>query len=43
MVTHDPRAAVIADRIFFLADGKIAGDLSDASVEKVLEVMSTLQ
>jgi putative ABC transport system ATP-binding protein len=43
MVTHDPRAAVIADRIFFLADGKIAGELSDASVERVLEVMSTLQ
>ena len=43
MVTHDPRAAVIADRIFFLADGRIAGDLREASVEKVLEVMSTLQ
>jgi putative ABC transport system ATP-binding protein len=43
MVTHDPRAAAIADRIFFLADGRIAGELSEASAEQVLEVMSTLQ
>ena len=43
MVTHDPRAAAIADRIFFLADGCIAGDLSEASAEQVLEVMGTLQ
>jgi putative ABC transport system ATP-binding protein len=43
MVTHDPRAAAIADRIFFLADGRIAGELAEASAEQVLEVMSTLQ
>jgi putative ABC transport system ATP-binding protein len=43
MVTHEPRAAAIADRIFFLADGRIAGELAEASAEQVLEVMSTLQ
>ncbi len=43
MVTHDPRAAAIADRILFLADGEIVQELTDASSERVLEVMSTLQ
>jgi putative ABC transport system ATP-binding protein len=43
MVTHDPRAAVIADRILFLADGVIVQERTDASSEQVLEVMSTLQ
>jgi putative ABC transport system ATP-binding protein len=43
MVTHDPRAAGIADRILFLADGRIVEELSGASSERVLEVMSTLQ
>ena len=27
MVTHEPRAAAIADRIFFLADGLIVNEL----------------
>jgi putative ABC transport system ATP-binding protein len=43
MVTHDPRAAAIADRIMFLADGLIVEELSEASSEHVLEVMSSLQ
>jgi putative ABC transport system ATP-binding protein len=43
MVTHEPRAAAIADRILFLADGLIVKELSDASPGDVLEVMSTLQ
>jgi putative ABC transport system ATP-binding protein len=43
MVTHDPRAAVIADRILFLADGLIVQELTEASSEQVLEVISTLQ
>jgi putative ABC transport system ATP-binding protein len=43
MVTHEPRAAVIADRILFLADGLIVEERSDATAEQVLEVMSTLQ
>jgi putative ABC transport system ATP-binding protein len=43
MVTHEPRAASIADRIQFLADGLIVKELTDASAGEVLEVMSTLQ
>jgi putative ABC transport system ATP-binding protein len=43
VVTHEARAASIADRIFFLADGLIVKQLTAASVEDVLEVMSTLQ
>jgi putative ABC transport system ATP-binding protein len=42
MVTHDPRAAAIADRILFLADGMIVRELSNASSADVLEVMSSL-
>jgi putative ABC transport system ATP-binding protein len=43
MVTHEARAASIADRILFLADGLIVKALTDASAGDVLEVMSTLQ
>jgi putative ABC transport system ATP-binding protein len=43
MVTHDPRAASIADRILFLADGLIVKELTNADPAQVLEVMSTLQ
>jgi len=27
MVTHDPNAAMIADRIVFLRDGRVAGEV----------------
>jgi putative ABC transport system ATP-binding protein len=43
MVTHEGRAASIADRILFLADGLIVKELTEASQADVLEVMSTLQ
>jgi putative ABC transport system ATP-binding protein len=42
MVTHDPRAASIAHRILFLADGLIVKELARASAPDVLEVMSSL-
>ena len=42
MVTHDARAAGIADRILFLADGLIVQELEEATSEQVLTVMSTL-
>ncbi|HLX19388.1 MAG TPA: ABC transporter ATP-binding protein [Gaiellaceae bacterium] len=42
MVTHESRAAVIADRILFIADGLIVKELKGASTEDVLTVMSTL-
>jgi putative ABC transport system ATP-binding protein len=43
MVTHEARAAAIADRIMFLADGLIVKELTDTDAAQVLEVMSTLQ
>ncbi len=43
MVTHEPRAASIADRILFLADGLIVKELTEATAAEVLGVMSTLQ
>jgi putative ABC transport system ATP-binding protein len=42
MVTHEARAAAIADRILFLADGEIVKELRGASSADVLEVISTL-
>src|SRR3989441_3325363 len=42
MVTHEARAAAIADRILFLADGLIVKELRNASQGEVLEVISTL-
>jgi putative ABC transport system ATP-binding protein len=42
MVTHEARAAAIADRILFLADGLIVKELTEAGQPDVLEVMSTL-
>jgi putative ABC transport system ATP-binding protein len=43
MVTHEGRAASIADRILFLADGLIVKELTEATSGEVLEVMATLQ
>jgi putative ABC transport system ATP-binding protein len=43
MVTHEARAASIADSIKFLADGLIVKELTEASAGQVVEVMSTLQ
>jgi putative ABC transport system ATP-binding protein len=42
MVTHDPRAAAIADRILFIADGSIVKELRGASAAEVLAVMGEL-
>ncbi|HEV2591886.1 MAG TPA: ABC transporter ATP-binding protein [Gaiellaceae bacterium] len=42
MVTHDARAAAIADRVLFLADGKIVQESSDISAEDVVRVMQGL-
>jgi len=42
MVTHEARAASIADRILFLADGLIVKELHDATAADVLAVMSEL-
>jgi putative ABC transport system ATP-binding protein len=42
MVTHDPRAAAIADRILFLADGVIVKDLGQATAHDVVVAMEEL-
>ena len=42
MVTHEARAASIADRILFIADGLIVKELTDATSADVLTVMSEL-
>jgi putative ABC transport system ATP-binding protein len=39
MVTHDPQAAAIADRVLFLADGRIVRDIGSCSAHRILEVM----
>jgi putative ABC transport system ATP-binding protein len=40
MVTHDPSAAAIADRILFLADGRIVKDLGKSEREVVIAEMA---
>ena len=42
MVTHDARAAAIADRILFLADGQIVKELGRSSAEEVISVLQDL-
>jgi putative ABC transport system ATP-binding protein len=42
MVTHDPRAAAIADRILFLADGLIVDDMGTTTEHEVLATMEEL-
>jgi putative ABC transport system ATP-binding protein len=42
MVTHDPRAAAYADRVVFLADGKVVGELASPTADTVLEQMKQL-
>ncbi len=42
MVTHDPRGAAFADRVVFLADGKVVGELASPTADAVLEHMKQL-
>ncbi len=42
MVTHDPVAAAYADRVVFLADGKVVHELADPTAEVVLDTMKQL-
>ena len=42
MVTHDPGAAAYADRVLFLADGRIVDEMTDPTAEKVLDFMKRL-
>jgi putative ABC transport system ATP-binding protein len=42
MVTHDPVAASFADRVVFLADGRLSGALGRPTPEAVAERMTRL-
>lgn len=42
MVTHDPVAAGSADTVIFLADGRLAGSMSDATARDVTDRMAYL-
>ena len=42
MVTHDPNAASYADRVVFVGDGRIVGELADPTAEQVLDQMKRL-
>jgi putative ABC transport system ATP-binding protein len=39
MVTHDPHAAALADRILFLADGRIVKEVRESTAAEVLAAM----
>jgi putative ABC transport system ATP-binding protein len=42
MVTHDAVAAAYADRVLFLADGKVVGDMVAPTSERVLDFLKSL-
>jgi putative ABC transport system ATP-binding protein len=42
MVTHDPRGAAYADRVVFLADGQVVGELHQPTADSILERIRTL-
>jgi putative ABC transport system ATP-binding protein len=39
MVTHDPRAAAAADRVLFLADGRIVDDIAEPTEDQIIAAM----
>ncbi|MGH3465893.1 MAG: ABC transporter ATP-binding protein [Kribbellaceae bacterium] len=42
MVTHDARAAAMADRVLFLADGQIVKETGRTSQHEILQIIDTL-
>jgi putative ABC transport system ATP-binding protein len=43
MVTHDAAAAATADRVIFLRDGKLAGEVEGGSAHRAAEALASLQ
>jgi putative ABC transport system ATP-binding protein len=43
IVTHDPRAASYADRVIFLADGRIVDEMANPTADTVLDHMKQLE
>ena len=43
MVTHDPRAASLADRVVFLRDGAIAGEVAGGDTDRVIDAFREVE
>ena len=43
MVTHDANAASYADRIVFLADGRIVDEMLDPTADRILDRLKSLE
>src|SRR5690242_598644 len=43
MVTHDPNAASYADRVIFLADGRLVDELREPTADAVLDRLKTIE
>ena len=43
MVTHDPQAAAVTDRVVFIADGRVVGEVPAPSVSGVIDQMKWLK
>ena len=43
MVTHDPRSAARADRVVFLADGRVVGEAREPTAELVADRLAALE
>ncbi|HEY7705471.1 MAG TPA: ABC transporter ATP-binding protein [Acidimicrobiia bacterium] len=37
LVTHDPNAAALSDRVLFMADGSVTGEINAPSIEAILD------
>jgi putative ABC transport system ATP-binding protein len=42
MVTHDPNAAAYADRVVFLADGRVVDEMAEPTAERIIDSMKSL-
>ena len=43
IVTHDPAAAAYADRVVFLADGRIVNEVFNPTIEDIISVMVNIE
>ncbi len=43
LVTHDPAAAAIAERVLFLRDGRLSGEVAGGSTDDVIRALSSLE
>jgi ABC-type lipoprotein export system ATPase subunit len=43
IVTHDPLAASVADRVVVLRDGVVAGEVEGGSTQRAIEFVASLE